>query len=121
MRCHTAIYWKKVGVNEFGRPTFSVPVLIGCRWDSWSPQTDVGETQDNASNPMVVFPDRVLEVGGYLMMGDAETLKSVTQTPPEIPNAFMIKSQKIVPRWKYKHLPITSDTRNDHIMIEVTL
>ncbi|MDR2170655.1 MAG: hypothetical protein LBP59_10975 [Planctomycetaceae bacterium] len=121
MRVHKAIYWKKTGIDEFGQPTFETPIIIDCRWDSHSPQIDMNDTQDDTSNSMTVFPDRVLEVGSYLMFGGESVLAELTDKPPNIPAAYPIKSQKIVPRWKHDKLPATPDAQSRHVMIEVTL
>jgi hypothetical protein len=121
MRTQHAIYWKNKGIDMYGRPTFEDPIVIKCRWDAHSPQNDVQDTQDSASNPTTVFPDRILVVGSYLMFGDQTVLDGIEGTPPNLQSAFMIKSVKVVPRWKYRHLPMTPDTQSDQIMIEVTL
>jgi hypothetical protein len=121
MRRQTAIYWKKAGIDDYGRPSFDPPILIKCRWDSFSPQTDINETQDTTTNPQTVFPDRILEIGSYLMLGTQETLDALTTTPPNIPQAYIIKAQKVTPTWKYKYYNTNPDFQSEHVMIEITL
>jgi hypothetical protein len=121
MRRQTAIYWKRSGIDEYGRPVFDPPILILCRWDSYSPQTDINETQDNSTNPQTVYPDRVLEVGSYLMLGTKAVLDTLTTSPPNIPTAYIIKAQKVNPTWKFQYHNTAADYQSEHVMIEITL
>jgi hypothetical protein len=121
MRRQKAIYWQKAGIDEHGRSTFLDPVVIKCRWDTFSPQNDIQDTQDSASVAMTVYPDRVLEVGSYLMLGGEDVLGTVTANPLQYPNAFVVKSQRINPKWKTKQYQTTPNYQSNKIMIEVTL
>jgi hypothetical protein len=125
MRVNSAIYWQKTGVNENGDSIFELPIIIACRWDS---QQDTAECSDNVetnSVSLTIFPDRILTVGSFLMLGDKAKLDTLSDAEKSNPvllrTAFMVKSQKVTPEWRYKNLDLTHGLQSDHIMIEVTI
>jgi hypothetical protein len=118
---HNAIYWQYKGVNEYGRPEFFDPIIIRCRWDTFATSNDVADTQDNRSVGMSVLPDRVLVVGSYLMYGDETVLSGLTEKPPDIPNAYMIKNQELVPELSFTQYSTEPGYQSDRLSIKVTL
>jgi hypothetical protein len=118
---HKAIYWQYKGINEFGRPTFLEPIIIRCRWDTFSNSNDISDTQDSRSVGMTVFPDRVLVVGSYLMFGDETVLSGLSESPPDIPNAYVIKNQELVPELSFERCEFEPGYQSDRLSIKVSL
>jgi hypothetical protein len=118
---HKAIYWQYKGINEFGRPTFFDPIVIRCRWDTFSNSNDINDTQDNRSVGMSVLPDRVLVVGSYLMFGDESVLSGLSESPPDIPNAYVIKNQELVPELSFGECNFEPGYQSDRLSIKVSL
>jgi hypothetical protein len=119
-RRQKAIYWQRDGIDEYGRPVFKVPVIISCRWDTQNYQNSVDTDKDSLSVNAAVIPDRVLVIGSYLMLGD--TLDGMTNVPPDNPNAFMVKTQQIVPELSFPaNFSFEPNYSNDRIIIQVTL
>jgi hypothetical protein len=124
MRVDSAVYWQKTGITENGDPIFLPPVVIACRWDT---QQDTIEHNDNIeliNTSFTIFPDRILTIGSFLMRGDATKLDTLTDdeknNPMLLQGAYMIKSQKITPEWRFKDFEEVPNFQSDHLMIEVT-
>jgi len=118
----SVIYWKKIGVDDEGEEIFAEPIIIKCRWDQV--QTDV-MTEDVLilevpSNS--VYPDRVLVIGSYLMLGDAAVLGNLTslqkQNPRYIREARSVKSQSWVFEFGWEQFNVQPDFQSEHITIE---
>ena len=69
----TAVYWEPNGVDEFGKPEWTDPVEISCRWEDKQQEfiNANGETQISSS---VLFVDRDLELKGVLLLGELDSL-----------------------------------------------
>jgi hypothetical protein len=118
---HKAIYWQYKGIDEYGRPVFLDPIVIRCRWDTFSNSNDIGDAQDARSVGMNVLPDRVLVVGSYLMFGDETILSGLTEKPPDVPNAYVIKNQELVPELSFTQYSTEPGYQSDRLSIKVTL
>jgi hypothetical protein len=125
MRVNSAIYWQKTGIDENGESIFATPIVIACRWDS---QQDTVERSDNIETnnvSLTIFPDRILTLGSFLMLGDDSKLSSLTvdekSNPALLRDVFAVKSQKVTPEWRFKNLELVSGLQSDHLMIEVTI
>ena len=116
------IYWKKVAVNDEGEPEFAEPVIIKCRWDqvSTDAQTEDVLTLEVPSN--AVYPDRILVIGSYLMLGDSAVLENLTplqrQDPRFIREARSVKSQSWVFEFGWEQFNVQPDFQSEHITIE---
>lgn len=116
------IYWKKKGVNDEGEAYFEEPIVIKCRWDIV--RTDLSNedvlTLEVASN--TVYPDRVLVIGSYLMLGGDEVLNSLTEEQKENPRfireARSVKSQSWVFEFGWYQQNVPPDFQSEHITIE---
>lgn len=64
-----ATYWAP-GVNDgFGGVGFANPILINCRWQD-QPVLFRDASGREVTSSAVVYPDRRLEIRGYLSLGD---------------------------------------------------
>jgi hypothetical protein len=125
MRVNNAIYWQKTGVDENGDSIFLSPIVIACRWDSQQESVERAETVETNSVSLTIFPDRILTVGSFVMLGDNVKLDTLSDAekgnPVLLRDAFMVKTQKVTPEWRYRNLDLTPGLQSDHIMIEVTV
>ncbi len=117
------IYWKKIGVNDEGEAYFKLPPeIIKCRWDIV--RTDLSNedvlTLEVASN--TIYPDKVLVIGSYIMLGGQEVLDSLTdeqiENPRFIREARSIKSQSWVFEFGWYQQNVPPDFKSEHITIE---
>jgi hypothetical protein len=76
IRRQRAVYWKRVGSNEFGEPVFDYPIEIKVRWED-----QAGEFQNARGEIIIskalVYVDRLMFVGDYLrkMLDGEDTIK----------------------------------------------
>lgn len=73
----TAVYWAPTAEDRYGRPGFSSPVEIRCRWEDVNEEF-VTAQGTNAISFAHVFVDRDLRNGGALWLG---SLASSDSTP----------------------------------------
>lgn len=65
-----ATYWAPGTNDGFGNRTFAIaPVLIKCRWQDVA-KLFRSATGEERTSVAIVYVDRVLEVGGYLVRGN---------------------------------------------------
>jgi hypothetical protein len=125
MRVDSAIYWQKTGITENGDPIFLLPVIIACRWDTQQDSIERNETNESIESSITIFPDRILTLGSFLMRGDSVKLDTLTDNeksnPALLRDAFMVKTQKITPEWRFKNFEQIPNFQSDHLMIEVTI
>ena len=97
MRNQTAVYWAPAAPDGFGGRAYLAPVQLECRWDGMQERfTDVDG--DEVLSKGVVYPDRLLEINGYLKEG---TLESATSDNPlEEDGAFEIRGRATTPNFK---------------------
>ena len=79
-----ATYWPRTGSDMYGAPTFGSAVAIKCRWEDRAVQFRDAQGNETVSDA-VVYPDRTLEIGGYLLRGTASgsppaTAREIRQT-----------------------------------------
>lgn len=83
-----AIYWQKIGEDDYGRPTFAKYRLINCRWEDAHEEFLNTEGTKEISQS-VVNVDRDLKVGDILLLGQFNNVSDVTD-PRNDPNAFEV-------------------------------
>src|SRR5262245_13392276 len=67
---HSATYWAPSTTPDgFGGFNFAAPVVIACRWQTKSKLIRLASGEEFVASAQV-YPDRVLEVKGYLALGD---------------------------------------------------
>lgn len=118
----TAIYWQKTAVDDEGDAVFAEPILIKCRWDLV--QTDI-QTEDVVEMEIPsnnVYPDRVLAIGSYLMLGGQEDLENLTSEQRENPKllreARSVKSQSTIFELGWRQTDVTPGMKSDHMVID---
>lgn len=73
LMAQTATYWPPASIDGFGAPSFGAPVEIACRWQERGELFVDREGRETRSRS-IVYPDRYLERGGWLLKGtSAET------------------------------------------------
>lgn len=125
MRTDCAIYWQRTGVGDDGESLFLPPVIIKCRWDNWQKDHEVADATENVRNSGTVYPDRVLVTGSFLMYGDETVLNALSEkgkaNPKLLPDAVMVKTQKITPKWQIKNVQWKPNDQPNNAFIEVTV
>ena len=97
MRKQIAVFWEKTGTDNYGRPTFTTPIQIDCRWEDIAEEF-INYRGTREISRSTVYVDRVMVVGGYLKLG---ALSSATLADPtEEDDAWEIKSFRQVPNLK---------------------
>ena len=105
------LFWQLLGRDDEGREIFAEPILINCRWDTVQESTESDDVVTTQSKTNSVFPDRVLVVGSYVMLGNQETLDNLTpeeiKHPKLLRNARAIQSQSTIAElgWEQKEYP----------------
>jgi hypothetical protein len=79
-----------------GGRTFDAPVEIKCRWEERQELYTDTDGQERRSNA-VVFPDRAVDVGDYLYLGDLDDLTSSEEADPQsVSEAWEVMSKSNV-------------------------
>jgi hypothetical protein len=91
-----AVYWTPDGgTDDYGKPSYSTPVEIKCRWHD-----EINQVLDAAGNTVTtrskVFVDRDLALDGILRLGDLTTLTDPTK-PFSNGNAWRIQNLSKIP------------------------
>jgi len=97
MRKQKAWYWAPSdnALDAFGQPVPKTsPILISCRWQD-DQVAYVGTDGTTKISRSIIFPDRVLRLGGYAML--VGTLVRPKLTPEELPDAFELKAIRAIP------------------------
>ncbi len=128
MRIHSltkrddVIYWQKVAVDDEGDAVFAEPVIIKCRWDMV--QTDV-QTEDVVSTEVAsnsVYPDRVLTIGSYLMLGNEDVLDEMPyelrRNPKLVREARSVKSQSTIFELGWEQHNVQPGFKSEHLVVE---
>jgi len=107
----SAIYWQKTGVDDKSRSTFAEPIVIRCRWDIVQTDLQQQDVIDMEIPGNTVYPDRVLVIDSFLMLGNQEMLDNLSpedkKDPKNIREARLIKSQSTVAElgWEQTEYP----------------
>lgn len=72
MRRQTAVWWKRLTPDRYGKFAYSTPVEIDCRWEDVAQEfvNDKGEMQVSRA---LVYVDRVMAPGDRLLLGAVES------------------------------------------------
>lgn len=118
-----AIYWQKIGVTDEGESLFAAPVVIACRWDQVNTSVTTEDIRDTETSTNDVLPDRVLTIGGFLMLGNESDLNALTEeectNPKLLRNAHVIKSQSTVPELGWGQHTYEPNYQSEHLTITV--
>lgn len=86
-----AVYWAPTGFDAYGQVELADPVEIKCRWQDQE-VIFPGANGEQMLSVAKVYPDRVLELDGYLMRGTLDGLSSADDSPEYAVNAFPIRA-----------------------------
>ena len=78
-------YWAPTGRNDYGASVFGAPTVIFGRWEDRAEEFQSTEGNELTSQA-VVFCDRTVQSGGYLVEGDFSA-----EEDPRTTNALEIK------------------------------
>lgn len=95
----TCLYWGNSVADGYGGYTFDDPIEIDCRWEDLQ-ELFIDSTGNEAKSLAVVFLDRDVVSGEYLMLGDLDDLSSSSAEPDQESNAKQIRSFKKIPNIK---------------------
>lgn len=98
---HQLTYWSPETLDRYGKPTWSPPTVIKCRWEDSIEKFVNNEGEIDVSRAMVMVPER-LEPGVYIYKG-----VSNQATPPN--TAWEVK--------QYKEVDNVLGTRTDRVVI----
>lgn len=85
-------YWGAPVQDGYGGWTFSDPVLLKCRWEASTEKFMNQQGQEQVSRAIVWTYDE-LDVGGYLIEGDA----TATEDPTALDDALVIARVDEIP------------------------
>lgn len=80
-----ATYWAPSSKDRFGKQVFADPVVIACRWQDVA-ERFINPNGEEKTSSTVVYPDRLLELGGLLVEGE-------TDEAPEVAGAKIIQQR----------------------------
>lgn len=92
----TAVYWGAPVQGAHGGNTFADPIEITCRWED-KQELIIDFHGDEIKSMAMVYTDRDVVNGGFLMLG---SLDSTTGVPQDEPNAHEIKAYESLPTLK---------------------
>jgi hypothetical protein len=99
------IFWAIAGYTADSQTVYEVPILIKGRFDGQSLERQEADKVESHVYSVTVFPDRVLSVNSVLLLGNEETLASLSpvelKNPLLIYGAVTIKSQSVVSEFGY--------------------
>ena len=72
MRKQTCVWWSSTGVDAYGRPTWTTPVEIDCRWEDVI-QEFVNDDGEERFSRSIVYVDRDMKVGDVLKLGSLDS------------------------------------------------
>lgn len=91
-----AVLWLNPVNDGYGGRTFDDPAEIDCRWEDLA-QTFVDASGREAVSRAVVYVDRDVAPGAYLMLGEVADLDSDSAGPDSEPDAREVRSFSKIP------------------------
>lgn len=117
------IYWEKVAVDDEGNAVFAEPIIIKARWDTVSESSQMDDLVKTESRSNTVYPDRVLAIGSYLLLGNEDDRDDLPyeqrRDPRLIRNAREVSSQSTVFELGWEQHNVKPGFRSPHVTIEV--
>lgn len=96
MLIEDAVYWSAPTSDGEAGKNFAAPIEIRCRWQDENEQITNVAGEDVMSKAKV-FPDRVVDVGGFLFRGKLSDISGDTSSPMDIDDAHEIIISKDLP------------------------
>lgn len=94
IRKQKAIWWRRVGVDHYGRPQYAGPVQVDCRWED-DAREFVMENGEKFISRSIVYVDRPMSVGDRIALG---VLGPTTPSDPyDSDKAYEIRRFSIIP------------------------
>lgn len=119
------IYWEKVATDDEGEPVFAEPVIIRGRWDITQHQSQLDDLIQTETRSNTVYPDRVLAIGSYLMLGNDEDRDDLTyeerRDPRLVQNARQVSSQSVIFELGWEQSNVKPGFKFDHMTVEVSV
>lgn len=91
IRIHTAIYWERVGTDEYGKEKWSAPREVEVRWDEKQEHAIDGEGKPTLYMASVISAEP-FQKGGKLLRGKKESLKNPLPPPEEARRIKMVEA-----------------------------
>lgn len=87
----TATYWAPNGTDAFGKPLFTAPQVMACRWEDRAELFRDKTGEERTSRSRVFFKD-VIDLNGYLLLGE-----STEEDPTTLQGAWEIRQVVTLP------------------------
>lgn len=119
------IYWEKIAVDDDGESIFAEPVIILARWDTTQHQSQSEDVIQTETRSNTVYPDRVLAVGSYLMLGNETDRDNLTEkerrNPRLVQNARQVGSQSVIFELGWEQYNVKPGYKSIHVTIEASV
>lgn len=90
-----AVYWAPGRPDDFGGIVYDPPEQLDCRWSEES--VEFSDMQGNRQvSKAVVYPDRDLETGGFLMPGGLSSVANFTDPQANL-HVNIVRAWKKIP------------------------
>ena len=101
MRKQTAVYWASPVEDGFGGADFDDPVEIKVRWEQ-KQELFIDGAGNEVRSQAVIYPGQVLDIGGYLYLGELNDLDSTVMEPEDVTtgNVYEVRAFSISPNRK---------------------
>ena len=99
MRKQTAVYWHKAANDGTGSLIYDDPIQITCRIQGGTKLVTDKDGNEVVSTGMI-FPDSVLEVGGFVWEGGLADLNIEVTSPQDLDDAKEIITFSSIPNLK---------------------
>ena len=87
----TAVWWSGATNDGYGGRTFATMTEITVRWED-KPELFRNALGVEVTSQAVVYLDRDVTVGDYLMLGTVAVLASGADQPHDLPTSFAVKA-----------------------------
>lgn len=94
IRKQDAVYWGAPVDDGQGGFTWAAPVEIKCRWENIS-DLFIDDNGEQAVSKAEVIVDRIMEIGGYLWLGELDS--TIPSDPMDLEEAYKIRSFESIP------------------------
>jgi hypothetical protein len=67
-----AIWWSHISIDEFGKPVYTTPVEVDCRWDDMNEQF-INANNDQEISKSILIVDRDMRLKDKLKLGELDS------------------------------------------------
>lgn len=97
-----AVYWERLGIDAFGKPTYKAPIEMEVRFQD-SNEEFIDNEGDRQISRAKVFPDRFVQLNDVLMEGKLVDLVDPLN-PKKNPGAWEVRKSSRIPNLRNKEI-----------------